>query len=155
MSFLIYGLLLHGMEETKITEDPVYDVYGADEVCLWTNITKTLSLIEPALFYLRNKCQNAQDTDDGSGDESDKESDSNSEVDENLDTFFDLEVWEEIGKNIEDFTIEDMKKLEFKTRSNCLQFYKNVLESERFLYTAEASKLQQTWWTHHFPTDLV
>ncbi|KAL2936939.1 Protein FAR1-RELATED SEQUENCE 5, partial [Bienertia sinuspersici] len=57
---------------------------------------------------------NDEDSDDGFGDESDKESDSNLELEEN----------DAIGKNLEDFTAKDMRKLEFSSHSNCIQFYK-------------------------------
>ncbi|KAL2898133.1 Protein FAR-RED IMPAIRED RESPONSE 1 [Bienertia sinuspersici] len=59
-----------------------------------------------------------------SDDESDKESDLNLELEDNVDTFFDWKVWDEIGKNLEDFTEEDMRKLEFNRHSNCIKFDK-------------------------------
>lgn len=40
------------------------------------------------------------------------------------DTFFDLEVWERIGKNLEDFTIDDMQNISIRRLDMCLKFYK-------------------------------
>ncbi|KAL2931510.1 Protein FAR1-RELATED SEQUENCE 5, partial [Bienertia sinuspersici] len=73
-----------------------------------------------------------ENSDNGSGDESEKESESNLELEENVDTFSYLKVWDAIGKNLEDLTAEDMRKLEFNRHSNYIQFYKMYAKVKGF-----------------------
>ncbi|XP_021714625.1 protein FAR1-RELATED SEQUENCE 5-like [Chenopodium quinoa] len=69
----------------------------------------------------------------GNGDENDRDEDNNEDDDNNESetenyempkAFRGLEVWEEIGKRLEDFTFEDMQRLSFKDLQTCIDFYK-------------------------------
>lgn len=48
------------------------------------------------------------------------------------DNFIDIEVWDQLGKDLQDFTFEDMKKLSIKTLSLCVTFYTMYAKAKGF-----------------------
>lgn len=65
-------------------------------------------------------------------DNDDSESEDCDGFDDKGGIFFDLQIWEQIGKNLEDFTADDMKKLQFKRHEDCILFYKMYAKVKGF-----------------------
>lgn len=78
--------------------------------------------------------------DDESGSYEDTESSSNvdnviaydSDIGEIEDQFFYLDIWDQIDKNLEDFTADDMKKLNISSLEMCIKFYRMYAKVKGF-----------------------
>uniref|UniRef100_A0A803MWY6 Protein FAR1-RELATED SEQUENCE n=1 Tax=Chenopodium quinoa TaxID=63459 RepID=A0A803MWY6_CHEQI len=68
--------------------------------------------------------------DSDNGDESDVDTDT--DTDEIPKSFLDLDVWEKLGRKLEDFTLAEMKQLSFRSHRTCIQFYRMYAKVKGF-----------------------
>ncbi|XP_021721099.1 protein FAR1-RELATED SEQUENCE 5-like [Chenopodium quinoa] len=69
-------------------------------------------------------------SDSDNGNESDVDTDT--DTDEIPSNFLDPDVWEKLGKKLEDFTLSEMKQLSFRSHRTCIQFYRMYAKVKGF-----------------------